>query len=470
MLRRLAEGVAEAHRVGLAVGGLSPRTSSCAPTGWWGCAASPPPPARSPVTSPPWARCWRSASPARGRRRRPPPAGVARPRRAGAARALHRTRAGPVQRRRHGLPAGRTAPGGPARMPDPGFTRSGGRLHPPRDGPAGRRPRRAGRRAGAREDGAPPATPGDGRADATRVVDVPVHEERPADAPERPVAPVDVPTVAPTISVPPPGAMTPPRTTPRPTSWDDRYPDRYADEWSDDERPAASSTTSSAMTTTTSTTTAATRRAPACGCRPRPAAARPRAGDRARHLVRVQRAVGGGLRRRGPPSPPRSRPRRRPPPHGGRPGPARRCRSPRPPCSTLRRQRVGERPPGGADLRRRPRHGLGHAALQGSAHFGNLKPGVGVLYDLGSPQPVGGVNFTTTLPGATVEVRTGATADGGLDAYTVAGTATLDPTTQVRFPRAVTSRYVLVWFTGWCPTAGRSAPTSPRSAILRAGR
>jgi hypothetical protein len=106
---------------------------------------------------------------------------------------------------------------------------------------------------------------------------------------------------------------------------------------------------------------------------------------------------------------------------------------------------------------------------KGSAHFGNLKPGVGILFDLGSPQPIGGVTLTTTQPGSTVEVRTGATGDGALDAYTVAGTATLDPTTQVRFPRAVTSRYVLVWFTGLVPDSGSFSANLAEVAVLRAG-
>jgi hypothetical protein len=104
-----------------------------------------------------------------------------------------------------------------------------------------------------------------------------------------------------------------------------------------------------------------------------------------------------------------------------------------------------------------------------SAHFGNLKPGVGLLFDLGTPQPVGGVTLATTLPGSTVEVRTGATDADTLDAYTVAGTATLDTSTQVRFPRPVTTRYVLVWFTGLVPDSGSYSANLAEFAALRAG-
>jgi hypothetical protein len=45
-----------------------------------------------------------------------------------------------------------------------------------------------------------------------------------------------------------------------------------------------------------------------------------------------------------------------------------------------------------------------------SAAFGGLKPGVGLLVDLGAPTPVSSVELTT-LPGTTVELRA-ATARG----------------------------------------------------------
>jgi hypothetical protein len=106
---------------------------------------------------------------------------------------------------------------------------------------------------------------------------------------------------------------------------------------------------------------------------------------------------------------------------------------------------------------------------KGSAHFGNLKPGVGVLFDLGSAQRVGGVILSTTLPGSTVEVRTGDTGTGTLDAYTVAGTATLDTTTPVRFPKAATTRYVLVWFTGLVPDRGAFSADLAEITVQQAG-
>jgi hypothetical protein len=85
---------------------------------------------------------------------------------------------------------------------------------------------------------------------------------------------------------------------------------------------------------------------------------------------------------------------------------------------------------------------------RGSPAFGNLKPGVGIVYDLGSSQQVGGVTVVTPSPGATVEVRTAETAAGSLDGFQVASTATLEDTTEVSFEEPVQARYVLLWVTG----------------------
>jgi hypothetical protein len=85
---------------------------------------------------------------------------------------------------------------------------------------------------------------------------------------------------------------------------------------------------------------------------------------------------------------------------------------------------------------------------RGSAAFGNLKDGVGVVYDLGSEQALGGVTLTTNTPGATVEVRTGGSPDGSLDDFAVQASGELEATTDLDFDAPVTSRYVLVWITG----------------------
>ncbi|MCZ2806919.1 protein kinase family protein [Modestobacter sp. VKM Ac-2983] len=88
---------------------------------------------------------------------------------------------------------------------------------------------------------------------------------------------------------------------------------------------------------------------------------------------------------------------------------------------------------------------------RGSADFGNLKPGVGVLYDLGSEQTVGGVALRTTQPGATVEVRTGGSPDAALESFPVAASGALTGDDVLAFDEPATARYVLVWVTGLVP-------------------
>ncbi len=90
---------------------------------------------------------------------------------------------------------------------------------------------------------------------------------------------------------------------------------------------------------------------------------------------------------------------------------------------------------------------------KGSANFGNLKPGVGIVYDLGSEQTVGAVKITTTLPGATVEIRTGTEAQASsLDAYPVVVPNTqLNGVTEINLPEGTKTRYVVVWITKLVP-------------------
>ena len=106
---------------------------------------------------------------------------------------------------------------------------------------------------------------------------------------------------------------------------------------------------------------------------------------------------------------------------------------------------------------------------RGSPAFGNLKPGEGVIFDLGSAQPLAGVTITTTLAGSQVEVRTGATSSGPLTGFAVQGTATLDGTSKVQFGKAVTARYVLVWITGLVPSEGGFAANLAEVTVQHAG-
>jgi hypothetical protein len=85
---------------------------------------------------------------------------------------------------------------------------------------------------------------------------------------------------------------------------------------------------------------------------------------------------------------------------------------------------------------------------RGSPAFGNLKPGVGLLLDLGGPQALSGVTLSSTTPGAVVEIRTGDEPGGNLDDFPVVADGTLEDSTDFAFDEPVTSRFVLVWITG----------------------
>jgi hypothetical protein len=85
---------------------------------------------------------------------------------------------------------------------------------------------------------------------------------------------------------------------------------------------------------------------------------------------------------------------------------------------------------------------------RGSPAFGNLKPGVGLRLDLGDEQSLSGVTLSSTTPGATVEIRTGDSPSDKLDSFSAVADGTLDDETEFAFAEPVTARYVLVWVTG----------------------
>jgi hypothetical protein len=91
---------------------------------------------------------------------------------------------------------------------------------------------------------------------------------------------------------------------------------------------------------------------------------------------------------------------------------------------------------------------------RGSPAFGNLKDGVGIMYDLGSDQKIAGVTLTTTTPGLKVDVRTGEDPDGALDSYAIGASGTVDGTSDLTFDKPATGRFVLVWVTGLVPSEG----------------
>lgn len=443
VLRRLAEGVAEAHRVGLAVGGLTPENVVLRPNGLVGLRGVPA--ATGTVSGDITALgallevCLTGTGDAARDPRRPAIA----PDLAALVRRARSTEPG------HGLSSVAAMasllgerPRGATRMPDPGPARpDAARSRPAQPRPTG-------------DDDATRSTAAPAK---TRAVELPAEESRSEPPPARPVTPVDVPTVAPTVALQPPVA--PRREADAWTrDWDDAFADDADDDFDDDfddDPPSTrrrllvvglpllalalviglaiwfgSSVLSVAGSVDQGRATAPVPSTPTTSAAPTTAAA----------PTTTAPAVG----------------------------------TPLPIASASVFDPYGDGEPENA--RRVPLAYDGDPATawatldyKSSAHFGNLKPGVGILFDLGSPQPVGGVTLTTTLPGSTVEVRTGDIDRKTLDAYTVAGTATLDTTTPVRFPRAVTTRYVLVWFTGLVPDGGSFSADLAEIAVLRAG-
>jgi hypothetical protein len=106
---------------------------------------------------------------------------------------------------------------------------------------------------------------------------------------------------------------------------------------------------------------------------------------------------------------------------------------------------------------------------RGGTDFGGLKPGVGVVYDLGSEQALAGVTVATTLPGTTMEIRTGDAPDGDIDSFAVATSGTVEGTTELTFDDEVTARYVLVWITGLVPVESGFQADLAEVAIRAAG-
>lgn len=84
---------------------------------------------------------------------------------------------------------------------------------------------------------------------------------------------------------------------------------------------------------------------------------------------------------------------------------------------------------------------------QSTPEFGNLKPGVGLIFDLGQEYAISTIELATNMPGSAVEVRVGAAPDAALDSYPVVGT--LDPfaeTGSVELAEPVRARFVIIWF------------------------
>jgi hypothetical protein len=106
---------------------------------------------------------------------------------------------------------------------------------------------------------------------------------------------------------------------------------------------------------------------------------------------------------------------------------------------------------------------------RGSAAFGNLKKGVGIVYDLGSPKSLSAVTVSSLQPGAALEIRTGADPHGTLGSFTQVASGTVTSTTDFTFSKPVTSRYVLVWVTGLVPSNGSFSADLAEVVVHAAG-
>jgi hypothetical protein len=84
---------------------------------------------------------------------------------------------------------------------------------------------------------------------------------------------------------------------------------------------------------------------------------------------------------------------------------------------------------------------------QSSPAFGNLKDGVGVVYDLGSEQELAGATVATTRPGSSVQIHAATGPDGSLDDWPLLAGGRLEESSDFTFEEPATTRYVLVWVT-----------------------
>jgi len=89
-----------------------------------------------------------------------------------------------------------------------------------------------------------------------------------------------------------------------------------------------------------------------------------------------------------------------------------------------------------------------------SPTFGNLKDGVGIVFDAGRPVRLGALTVVSDTPGFTADVKAGASSNGPFD--TVSGSENVGSQTAFRLSVSVPRRYYLVWITSLAPGAPRT--------------
>lgn len=87
-----------------------------------------------------------------------------------------------------------------------------------------------------------------------------------------------------------------------------------------------------------------------------------------------------------------------------------------------------------------------------SADASSLTAPVGLVLDLGSPRAVSAVTLETTAPGSSVSIRVGTDPQADPATWaTLAEAEAITETIELRSPRPVLGRYVLIWFTRLTP-------------------
>jgi predicted Ser/Thr protein kinase len=88
-------------------------------------------------------------------------------------------------------------------------------------------------------------------------------------------------------------------------------------------------------------------------------------------------------------------------------------------------------------------------SYRGSVTFGNLKDGVGIVFDAGSPVKLRALSVVSDTPGFTAEVKAGPSANGPFDPVSSSQTVGARATFELSVPTA--RRYYLLWITRLAP-------------------
>jgi len=108
-----------------------------------------------------------------------------------------------------------------------------------------------------------------------------------------------------------------------------------------------------------------------------------------------------------------------------------------------------------------------HTEWYASASFGNLKPGTGLLLDMGRTVTVSTVRLLLgRLPGAAFQVRVGAVASSLTDLHPVGHASDAGGQVSLHLTRPERGRYVLIWFTQLPPDTSGTFQLSVYSVSL----